>query len=65
VEREAAGEAARRLREQIARSPLDFRRDLDHGEVEQDLVRTGYLGGSPSSTSSGSLWRRSGAPACS
>jgi hypothetical protein len=50
VEREEAREVARRLREQIARSPLDFRRDLHHGEVEQDLVRTGYLGGSPSST---------------
>jgi len=50
VEREEAKEVARRLREQIARSPLDFRRDLHHGEVEQDLVRAGYLGGSPAST---------------
>jgi hypothetical protein len=50
VERDQARDVARRLREQIARSPLDFRRDLHHGEVEQDLVRTGYLGGSPSST---------------
>jgi hypothetical protein len=50
VERDEASEVARRLREQIARSPLDFRRDVHHGEVEQDLVRTGYLGGSPSST---------------
>lgn len=50
VERDQAGEVARRLREQVARSPLDFRRDLHHGEVEQDLVRTGYLAGSPSST---------------
>jgi hypothetical protein len=50
VEREEAKEVAKRLREQIARSPLDFRTDLHHGEVEQDLVRTGYLGGSPSST---------------
>ena len=50
VEREEAREAARRLRAQVAASPLDFRRDLHHGEVEQDLVRTGYLGGSPSST---------------
>ncbi|MGI8944770.1 MAG: hypothetical protein ACR2GL_00840 [Thermoleophilaceae bacterium] len=50
VEREQAKEVARRLREQIARSPLDFRGNLHHGEVEQDLVRTGYLGGIPSST---------------
>ena len=50
VERDEAREAARRLRAQVAASPLDFRRDLHHGEVEQDLVRTGYLGGSPSST---------------
>ena len=50
VEREQAKEAAGRLREQVARSPLDFRRSVHHGEVEQDLVRTGYLGGSPSST---------------
>jgi hypothetical protein len=50
VEREQAREVARRLREQIAGSPLDFRHDLHHGEVEQDLVRAGYLGGSPSST---------------
>ncbi|MDQ3721594.1 MAG: hypothetical protein M3376_00670, partial [Actinomycetota bacterium] len=50
VEREQACEVARRLREQIARSPMDFRRSVHHGEVEQDLVRTGYLGGEPSST---------------
>ncbi|MDQ3647300.1 MAG: hypothetical protein M3433_01705 [Actinomycetota bacterium] len=50
VEREQADEVARRLREQIARSPMDFRRDIHHGEVEQDLVRVGYLGGSPAST---------------
>lgn len=51
VEREQAKEAAAALREQVARSPLDFRRSVHHGEVEQDLVRCGYLGGSPSSTS--------------
>ena len=50
VERDQAREAAARLGEQVARSPLDFRRDVHHGEVEQDMVRTGYLGGSPSST---------------
>ena len=50
VEREHAREVARRLREQVARSPLDFRRSVHHGEVEQDLVRVGYLGGSPAST---------------
>ena len=50
VEREEACEAARRLREQIARSPMDFATDVHHGEVEQDLVRTGCLGGTPSST---------------
>jgi TraG P-loop domain len=50
VEREQAKRAAGALREQVARSPLDFRRSVHHGEVEQDLVRTGYLGGSPSST---------------
>jgi hypothetical protein len=50
AERDEAKEAARRLREQIAASPLDFRSDLHHGEIEQDLVRIGYLGGSPSST---------------
>src|SRR5918999_203885 len=50
VERDEAREVARRLREHVARSPLDFRRSPHHGEVEQDLVRTGFLGGSPSST---------------
>jgi len=50
VEREEAREAARQLCMQIARSPMDFRASVHHGEVEQDLVRTGYLGGSPSST---------------
>lgn len=50
VECEEADEVARRVREQIARSPMDFRRDVHYGEVEQDLVRTGYLGGIPSST---------------
>jgi hypothetical protein len=50
VERDEARDVACRLQEQIARSPLDFRGDPHHGEVEQDLVRIGYLGGSPSST---------------
>jgi hypothetical protein len=50
VERDQAKEAARRLREEIAGSPLDFRASVHHGEVEQDLMRTGYLAGSPSST---------------
>src|SRR5919109_3015158 len=50
VEREQAKTAARALRERVACSPLDFRRSVHHGEVEQDAVRTGYLGGSPSST---------------
>ncbi|HEV2753123.1 MAG TPA: hypothetical protein VGV36_04720, partial [Solirubrobacteraceae bacterium] len=50
LEREQAREAAVALHEQIARSPMDFRRDVHHGEVEQDMVRTGYLGGNPAST---------------
>lgn len=50
AERDEAKEAARRLRAQVAASPLDFRSDLHYGEIEQDLVRTGYLSGSPSST---------------
>lgn len=50
VEREQAIEAAHRLRSRIAASPLDFRRDIHRGEVEQHLVRTGYLAGQPSST---------------
>jgi len=50
LERDEAKEAARSLREQVARSPMDFERSIHHGEVEQDLVRTGYLGGTPSST---------------
>jgi len=50
VERREAREAAISLHEKIARSPMDFRRDVHHGEVEQDLVRCGYLGGRPAST---------------
>lgn len=50
VGREEADEIALRLRGEIARSPMDFRRDVHYGEVEQDLVRIGYLGGVPSST---------------
>ncbi|MCP9491537.1 MAG: hypothetical protein MSC31_16930 [Solirubrobacteraceae bacterium MAG38_C4-C5] len=50
LEREEAQQAATRLHEQVARSPMDFRRDVHHGEIEQDMVRVGYLGGSPAST---------------
>ena len=50
VERDEARAVARRLRSHLARSPLDFHSDRHHGEVEQDLVRTGYLGGEPAST---------------
>lgn len=50
TEHKEASEVAARLRDSIARSPLDFRRDLFHGEIEQDLVRTLYFTGQPSST---------------
>lgn len=50
VEADEARRAARQLRELVAQSPMDFASSMHHGEVEQDLVRVGYLGGRPSST---------------
>lgn len=49
-ERAEAERAALGVRELIAQSPLDFRRDPHHGDIEEDLVRVLYLSGTPSVT---------------
>ena len=50
IEYDDAVAAAVKLRESIAASPLHFREDPFHGRIDEDLTRTLYLTGAPSST---------------
>jgi hypothetical protein len=50
IEYDDAAQAAVALRRQVASSPLNFREDPFHARIEEDLTRTLYLTGTPSST---------------
>lgn len=51
IEHDASVENATTLQTSIAASPLNFREDPFHARIEEDLVRTLHLAGTPSLTS--------------
>ena len=51
IEHEESVENARTLQSSVAASPLNFREDPFHARIEEDLVRTLHLAGTPSMTS--------------
>lgn len=57
VDREQAERAARQLRALLGSAPLNFRRSEHHGYVDQDVVCTTFLDGTPASLAM--FWLRS------
>lgn len=57
IDREQAERTAKQLRALLGSAPLNFRRSEHHGYVDQDVVQTTFLDGTPSSLSM--FWLRS------